>query len=247
MKKYLIVLSFFVATQAIALTETAKTQIMYLDSPYAITNLAEFDIDCVWTKDEKGNLQSEASGPIASGVCWNSKSVDQARKMDEEGSLAWYPPPSFDHEYGNKAGCYYKVDKQLGLVHVLLGGNLTGPEENECREPSSMQKAINLATKTKKEVKFGGYIATEDNILGAVTLACYTGSLNSKSLTVSEQERASRYKALTGLYEHDGEKVNRVKRAFIFAENNLRDRYPLDTRGNYRVAICDQMVLKGKL
>lgn len=103
------------------------------------------------------------------------------------------------------------------------------------------------ATKMEKTVEFGGYVASKNNILGSVVLACYTGSLDSDGMLVSKEEQTNRYKQLVGLYEGDNVNIKRINNAFNFARKNLSDRYPLDTRGRYRADVCDQMVFKGKL
>lgn len=66
-------------------------------------------------------------------------------------------------------------------------------------------------------------------------------------LHVSKDEQADRYKALLGLYEGEPASAKRITNAFNFAQRNLSDRYPLDTMGQYRASVCDQMVMKGKL
>lgn len=101
---------------------------------------------------------------------------------------------------------------------------------------------------SEKRVEFGGYVATKKNLLGSVVLACYTGSLDSSGmLNVSKDEQQDRYKALLGLYEGEPASAKRITNAFNFARRNLSDRYPLDTMGQYRASVCDQMVTKGKL
>lgn len=182
-----------------------------------------------------------------SGLCWDKKAGDQVRRLHKEKKLIWYDPPNFDHEYGNKNKCYYMVDKKGGFVDFRLGDNITEEEADECRKESNKQKALSLATKTEKKVEFGGYIATKDNILGSVALACYTGSLESDDMLISKQEQANRYKQLLGLCEGDSINIKRINNPFNFARRNFSDHYPLDTRGQYRADVCDQMVLKGKL
>ncbi|KAB0489685.1 hypothetical protein [Pseudomonas vancouverensis] len=202
MKSYLVALIFLIVTPAIAASDNAKNQIDFLDTPYAVTHLSDFDIDCVWTKDDQGRLKSEAMGPDGPGVCWDKKSVDQVRKLDEEGKLTWHNPTGSDHTGGNES---------------------------------------------ERRVEFGGYVATKNNLLGSVLLACYTGSLDSDGLLVSKEEQENRYMALLGLYEGEPSSIKKVTNAYSFARRNLSDRYPLDTRGQYRAAVCDQMVKKGKL
>lgn len=99
----------------------------------------------------------------------------------------------------------------------------------------------------ERKVEFGGYVATKGNVLGSVLLACYTGSLDSDGGLVSKEEQSDRYNELLGLYEGDSLNIKRLNNAFNFARRNLSDRYPLDTRGQYRADICDQMVMKGRL
>ncbi|WP_271311916.1 hypothetical protein [Yersinia intermedia] len=247
MKNYYVALTFLIITPAIAFSENANNQILYLDKPYTITHLSSFDIDCVWTKDEQGRLKSEALGPDGSGVCWDEKAVNQVGILDKEKKLIWHDPPNFDYEYGNKNKCYYMVDKKGGFVNFMLGDNVTEAEADECRKVSNKEKALNLATKVEKKVEFGGYVATKKDILGSVVLACYTGSLDSDGMLVSKEEKENRYKELLGLYKGDSLNIKRINNAFNFARRNLSDRYPLDTRGQYRADVCDQMVLKGKL
>ncbi|CAJ1798724.1 hypothetical protein [Aeromonas veronii] len=247
MKKNLAVLSFFIVSPAMALSDIAINEIRDINKPYAITHISRYNIDCVWTKDEQGRLHSEAMGPDGPGICWDKKAFDQVEMLDKENKLIWHSPPNFDHEYGDKDKCYYRVDKKGGFVDFILGDHVTETEADECSKQSSKEKALKLATKIEKKVEFGGYVATKDDIYGSVTLACYTGSLDSDGILLSKEEQEKRYKALLGLYEGDSLNTKRIKKAFDFARLNLRDRYPLDTRGRYRVSVCDQMVLKGKL
>ena len=103
-------------------------------------------------------------------------------------------------------------------------------------------------SRSEKKVEFGGYVATRENLLGSIVLSCYTGSLDSGGmLNVSTEEQGNRYKALLGLYEGEPASAKRITNAFNFARRNLSDRYPLDTMGQYRASVCDQMVTKGKL
>lgn len=97
----------------------------------------------------------------------------------------------------------------------------------------------------RKEVVIGRYAATRDNIRVGVLLACQNGASDSNDWFVDE--RASRIKRLLALYEGDSQSVKRINNAYSFARRNLSDRYPLDTRGRYRDAVCEQMILKGKL
>ncbi|MCK8669198.1 hypothetical protein M1M11_30420 [Pseudomonas azerbaijanoccidens] len=105
-----------------------------------------------------------------------------------------------------------------------------------------------LASGAGKKVEFGGYVATKKDIFGSVLLACYTGSLDREGmLYVSKEEQANRYKALLDLYEGEPSSIKRITNAYNFARRNLSDRYPLDTQGQYRAGVCDQMVVQGKL
>lgn len=247
MKNYVAALTVFIITPVMAFTENANQEILFLKKPYTITHLSSLDVDCVWTRDEQGRLRSEAAGPDGSGVCYADKAVEQVERLDKEKKLIWHDPPNFDHEYGNKNKCYYRVDKKGGFVDYSFGKSITAAEADECRKESSKIKALKLATKVEQKVEFGGYVATRNNILGSVGLACYTGSLDSNGMLVSKEEQEKRYKQLLGLYEGDSQNMKRISNAFNFARKNLSDRYPLDTRGQYRADICDQMVLKGKL
>jgi len=247
MKHNFAFLVFFISAHASALSESAKDQIIFLDKPYAITHINSLDIDCVWTKDDKGRLVSEASGHYASGACWHESAVSEATNLNEHGELTWYEAPIFDHEYGNKDKCYYEIDKNKGIARLLLGDNLSEKESEDCRRQESEAQAIALASPIDEKVEFGGYVARKTNLLGSLVLACYTGSLDTNNLMISEQERMRRYRAILGLYEDDKKSASRITRAFEFASRNLRDRFPLDTRGQYRVAVCDQMAADGKL
>lgn len=247
MKKYSMIYFLLTATPAIAFSGVTENETMSLDKPYTITHLDNFDVDCVWTRDEQGRLQSEATGPDGPGLCWDVKSVDQVVRLDKEKKLVWHNQPKFDYEYGNKSKCYYRVDKKGGFIDVELGNSITEAEAEDCKNKNNKEKALFLATRIEKEVRFGGYIATKNNILGSVSLACYTGSIDSNDKLVSNEERTRRYNALLSLYEDDKLNMKRIMGAFTFARNNLSDRYPLDTGGRYRVGICDQMVLKRKL
>ncbi|MBP5098285.1 hypothetical protein [Pseudomonas protegens] len=247
MKNYLAVMVFLISAQAAAVSMNDNAEILHLDKPYTITHLKFLDVDCVWTRDEKGRLNSEALGPNSSGVCWDEKAVAQVEKLDREKKLIWHEPPKFDYEYGDKNKCYYKVDREGGFVDYELG-DVTSYEREDCIKKSSKEKALSLATKIEKKVSFGGYVTTQKDIFGSVLLACYTGSLDSEGmLYVSKEEQENRYKALLGLYEGQPAIAKRITNAFNFARQNLSDRYPLDTMGQYRAGVCDQMVMKGKL
>lgn len=113
---------------------------------------------------------------------------------------------------------------------------------------AELEHRNNQVSRPQNKVEFGGYVATKENILGSVVLACYTGSLDSGGmLYVSKEEQSDRYKALLSLYEGEPANVKRISNAYNFARRNLSDRYPLDTMGQYRAGVCDQMVTKGKL
>ncbi|GGE59804.1 hypothetical protein GCM10007421_38100 [Halopseudomonas oceani] len=211
-----------------------------------MTHITSLGIDCIWTKDEQGRLVTEASGPYGSGVCWHTNAVSEATSLNDQGMLAWHEAPVFDHEYGNKNKCYYEVDKKNGIARLLFGDDISDREAEECRQPESEAQAIALASPMDKKVEFGGYVARKSDLLGALVLACYTGSLDTNNSTVSENERVRRYSALLDLYGDDRNSAARVTKAFEFASVNLRDRFPLDTMGRYRVAVCDQMAISGK-
>ncbi|WP_165663890.1 hypothetical protein [Metapseudomonas otitidis] len=246
MKPFFALLLFFTSVQAFGFSESAKDQIKFLERPFAITHISSLDLDCVWTKDDKGHLVSEAIGPYASGVCWHEDNVDEARRLESQGKLTWYKAPVFDHEYGDKKKCYYEVDKENGIARLLLGDDVTDSEAEECRNSESEAKAIALASLIDKKVEIGGYVARKTDLLGSLALACYTGSLDTNDLQVSGKERMRRYRAILDLYEGDKSSARRVTRAFEFASKNLSNRYPLDTRGQYRVSVCDQMVANRK-
>jgi len=157
----------------------------------------------------------------------------------------------FDYEYTDhlKSGwhCPYFVDKAAGKVMPAFGNSTPDAVAEECLSVLSKEKAIALATRVKREVRFGGYVTNNEDIIGSVALACYTGSIDSDNKYVSSEERLRRYKALIDLYDGDETNTRRIKNAFNFANINLRDRYPLDTEGYHRVSICGAMIKKGKL
>lgn len=247
MKKVIVALGLvFCSTNIFAYAPGAENVIKYLDEPFTVTHLKELNVDCVWTRNENGYLENRNGGFEGTGVCWDIKATEQLDALEKAGKLVWHKPLAFDYEYGDKNKCYYRVDKASGIVDLLFG-DVNEKESEECRKEENQKKALNLATKIKKEVRFGGYIATQDNILGSVILACYSGSIDSDSRLVSNDERTRRYKALLSLYEGDKKNTQRITNAFNFANNNLRDRYPLDTEGRYRARVCDEMLRKGKL
>lgn len=89
MRLYLSVFVFLVISANSAFAEVLEDELMFVDGPYAVTHLSELDVDCVWTKDAKGNIRSEASGPKGNGVCWSQKAVDQVSALDKDGKLTW--------------------------------------------------------------------------------------------------------------------------------------------------------------
>lgn len=246
MKNYLAVMVFLFSAQAAAVSMNDNAEILHLDKPYTITHLKFLDVDCVWTRDEKGRLNSEALGPNSSGVCWDEKAVAQVEKLDRDKKLIWHEPPKFDYEYGDKNKCYYKVDREGGFVDYELG-DVTQAERDECVKKSSKEKALSLATKVEKKVSFGGYVTTKKDVIGSLVLACYTGSIDRDDKWVPREEQEKRYRELRGLYEGDATNLKRITNAYEFARRNLSDRYPLDAMGQYRAGVCDQMVMKGKL
>lgn len=246
MKSYLSAVVFLMSAPAFATSMNDSSEILGLDKPYAVTHLTFVDADCVWTRDGKGRLNSEASGPNGSGVCFDEKAVAQVEKMDREKKLVWHEPPSFDYEYGDKNKCYYRVDKKGGFVDYELG-DVKQTEWDECVKKSSKEKALSLATKIEKKVSFGGYVTTKKDVVGSLVLACYTGSIDRNDKWVPREEQEKRYRELLGLYEGDAPNQKRITSAYEFARRNLSDRYPLDTMGQYRAGVCDQMVMKGKL
>ncbi|HDV8886617.1 TPA: hypothetical protein QIY66_000644 [Raoultella planticola] len=243
----LVMLTLLVATRVMALSDNVKQELIFTEKSWTVTHLNELGIDCLWTRGDTGHLQSEAMGPDGTGVCWDAKAVAQAEKLQKENKLVWHNPPRFEYEFGDKNKCYYRIDKIIGLVDFRPGDNITEAEVNECRKDTSKANALRLATKTQREVRFGGYIATEKNILGSVVLACYTGSIDSDNKRISNIERTRRYNAILSLYKGDDKDTQRINKAYTFADTNLRDRYPLDTEGQYRAKVCAEMVQKGKL
>lgn len=248
MKRCLLILLVLVVAPAHSLSENAVNSILYLDKPYTITHLKEFNIDCVWTRGDNGYLYSEASGIDGPGLCFGQKAVEEAEKLDQEKKLTWHEPPSFDYEYGNKNKCYYKVDKEGGFVIQLFGDdNLSEEEINECRSKESQEKALRYAEKIEDKFEFAGFRATRKNLTGSVLLACYTGSLDRNDRIVSNEEQQRRFNGLLNLYKGDSHGTQRVTHAYNFARSNLSDRYPLDSRGQFRASVCDRMVMEGKL
>lgn len=133
-----------------------------------------------------------------------------------------------------------------GYISEKKSSSMAKIEEEISRRNSKGEP--NNVRESSERVEFGGWVATRKNLLGSIVLACYTGSLDSNGmLHVSKQEQIERYKALLGLYEGDPASAKRITDAFNFARLNLSDRYPLDTMGQYRASVCDQMVTKGKL
>ncbi|WP_169316081.1 hypothetical protein, partial [Pseudomonas agarici] len=109
----------------------------------------------------------------------------------------------------NKASSMAKIEEEIRRRNARAEGN-KGRESTE-------------------KVEFGGFVATREDILTSVLLACYTGSLDSDDKWIPREEQAKRYKDLLGLYEGDAPKTKRITNAFNFARSNLSSRYPLDT------------------
>lgn len=167
------------------------------------------------------------------------------------------------NEYLNLYLKFRESNKDFGVYLEYPDGYTCNPTSKEITEAISRKvKEIKDSTAeldaqierdkqvngAEKKVEFGGYVATRKNLLGSIVLACYTGSLDRNGmLYVSKEEQADRYKALLGLYEGEPASAKRITNAFNFARRNLSDRYPLDTMGQYRASVCDQMVTKGKL
>lgn len=247
MKICFFVLLAFASTPAYSFSENAVNKILYLDEKYTTTHLKKFNIDCVWTRDDDGSLYSRASGVDGPGLCFSQEAVDEAKKLDQEKKLIWHEPPNFDHEYGNKNKCYYKVDKEGGFVMYFIGDDITDREANECKNKENKEKALRYAKKIEEKFEFAGFSATRKNLLGSVLLACYTGSLDSENMLVNKEEQQRRFNGLLNLYRGDSHGTQRVTQAYNFARLNLSDRYPLDSRGQFRASVCDRMVMEGKL
>jgi hypothetical protein len=254
MKHLLAVVPFLMATHAHAYSDDADSRIAHLDKPYAVTHLRSPDVDCVWTISENGDLHNESIAHDVPGACFTAETAALVVSLRKAGKLVWNAPPALNYEYGDESGCYYLIDKAAGIVATMIG-NAAGIDEEACRKDSARAKALKLAVKIErmpvikddKKVDIGGYLATKENILGSVLLACYTGSLDSDDRIVSNNERVRRFTELLDLYKDDNSGRIRVANAFDFADRNLRDRYLLDTEGRYRSVVCEQMVKKGKL
>lgn len=89
MRFYLNVFAFFIISANSAFAEVSEDELMFIDGPYAVTHLSDLDVDCVWAKDAKGNITSEAFGQKGSGVCWSQKAADQVNSLDKDGKLIW--------------------------------------------------------------------------------------------------------------------------------------------------------------
>ena len=141
------ILTLLVSAPALSLSDTIKNELMYVDKPWTITHLDDLQMDCLWTRDDAGRLHSEAMGPDGSGMCYDAKADDQVNKLDKENKLVWHNPPRFDHEYGDKNKCYYRVDKTIGLVQLQFGnGDVSEAEEKECKSQNSIDRALKNAT-----------------------------------------------------------------------------------------------------
>ncbi|QXG78623.1 hypothetical protein [Klebsiella phage BUCT_47333] len=68
---------------------TINVDVSTLDKPYAITILKKYDVACVWTRNEYGNLSSENAAYEGTGVCWDATALADAEKKDKEGKLKW--------------------------------------------------------------------------------------------------------------------------------------------------------------
>lgn len=167
-----------------------------------------------------------------------------------------------DRPYGSRSNDWslyilypenYKCSPSLHSVEVVLNDKIKDvkkwndyAESDEAKENARLFQ-LEQENKLNPKVEFGGFVATREDILTSVLLACYTGSLDIDDKWIPREEQVKRYKALLGLYEGDSPKANRITNAFNFARSNLSSRYPLDTMAKYRGSVCDQMVMKGKL
>ncbi len=168
-----------------------------------------------------------------------------------------------DRPYGSRSNDWslyilypenYKCSPSLHSVEVVLNDKIKDvkkwndyAESDEAKENARLFQ-LEQENKLNPKVEFGGFVATREDILTSVLLACYTGSLDSGGWpSISTQERTSRYKALLSLHDDSPASMQRITNAYNFALKNLSDRYPLDTMAKYRGSVCDQMVMKGKL
>lgn len=213
MKISVVALTFLISTQVLAYSDNVNTEIMLLDKPYTITHLKDLGMDCVWTRGDKGYLNSEAMPPDGPGMCWDGKAIDQAEKLDKERKLVWHNPPSFDYEYGDKNKCYYRVDKTYGFVDSRVGNNVTGKEADACGTEAAKATALKLATKVKKEA--------EPSDIQKLTLAqingCYAGLHG--TLKGDWPTQMTNYAKAISQYTGNGGAIDRISRAFNYGKS----------------------------
>lgn len=202
------ILTLLVSAPALSLSDTIKNELMYVDKPWTITHLDDLQMDCLWTRDDAGRLHSEATGPDGSGMCYDAKADDQVNKLDKENKLVWHNPPRFDHEYGDKNKCYYRVDKTIGLVQLLFGnGDVSEAEANECRKDSSMDRALRNATPVVSDFQ---------KIVMAQINACYAGM--NGTLTGDWSTQMVKYATITSQFKGNSGAISRIGRAFDYGK-----------------------------
>jgi len=103
-----------------AYTQGAENVIKYLDEPYAVTHLEDLNVDCVWTKNENGDLENQNAGFEGTGVCWDVRAKEQLDALDKAGKLVW-------HRAAQKLN-----DAQYDEAATLLSIEKFGAEVNGC-------------------------------------------------------------------------------------------------------------------
>ena len=201
------ILTLLVSAPALSLSDTIKNQLIFIEKPWTITHLDDLQVDCLWTRDDAGRLNSEAMGPDGSGVCWDIKADEQVNKLDKENKLVWHNAPHFDHEYGDKTKCYYRVDKTIGLVDFRLGGNVTEAEERDCKSQNSMDRALRNATPVVSDFQ---------KIVMAQINACYAGM--NGTLTGDWSTQMVKYATITSEFKGNGGAISHIGRAFDYGK-----------------------------
>lgn len=199
------------STQAMALTDNAKSAIVFIDKPYTITHLDKLNVDCVWTRGDNGYLNSEASAPDGTGVCWDISAVKQVEKLDKEGKLEWHNPPEFTHEYGDKNTCYYRVDKVGGFVDFRYGDNAV----EQCGDENLKAKALKNATPIKQQQPERN-VSDFEKLIRAQINACYAGAKG--TATGDWSTYMIKYATITDQFKGNGGAISRIGRAFDYGK-----------------------------
>ncbi|AXF64449.1 hypothetical protein [Leclercia sp. W17] len=141
-----------------------------LDRPYAVTVNKDYDIRCIWTKDDNGYLQSENTANEGTGICWDKKAVDEAEKLNESGKLKWITPVPIAEFYTDlHNACFY------GYMGKHTGNWETYLADKYAKMVSKYRVQPEKVGKIGKSFDFGKDVASTTNDCSFIAKKMFTG------------------------------------------------------------------------